>query len=123
MGETKKFEKPFYVYRDNPKANEKIAEAKTSPVREKAPVRTAPASDKTPAKPSSTKPTTQVTDKTPVKPSPADIRAASGTIPVTVNKNKGNEPANNIETDLNDSREKMTIRRSTIGRKCNCCNF
>lgn len=107
LGETKKFEKPFYVYRDNPKANEKIAEAKTSPVSEKAPVRTAPASDKTPAKPSSTKPTTQVTDKTPVKPSPADIRAASGTIPVTVNKNKGNEPANNIETDLNDSREKI----------------
>lgn len=111
LGETKKFEKPFYVYRDNPKANDKIAESKPAPV-----------SEKTPAKTTPTTPTTQVTDETPAKPSPPNNRATSGavsatgqptskitanSIPAIDKNNKEKEPNNDIQTALKDAKEEI----------------
>jgi ankyrin repeat protein len=110
LGETKKFEKPFYVYRDNPKVNNKIAESKTAPVIDKPPAKITPS--------------TQVTDKPPAKPSPATNRAESvtlraadransktpskttaNTIPANDNKNRKKEVANDSRTALKDAKK------------------
>ncbi len=96
LGETRKFEKPFYVYRGNPKSDEKIAESKPAPANDKPPAKKAPDIDKTPARPSS------ATDKTSSGTKPVTTPATGQTVsktavstePVTDTKNKQPEKLN-----------------------------
>lgn len=110
LGETKKFEKPFYVYRDNPKVIDKIAQSKTAPV-----------IDKPTAKTTST---IKVTDKTPAKQSPATNRAASGTSPAagqatskTASKTTSKTTANTMPANDNKNREEEQAVDNLIALK------
>jgi ankyrin repeat protein len=98
LGETRKFEKPFYVYRENPKIKDKIAEINTEPVR-----------DKTPAKPSPTTEKKAPETKLVTKPVTTQIESekASNTIPATDKSNKQNEPANGNQAAVKNSNEKI----------------
>jgi ankyrin repeat protein len=106
LGETKRFEKPFYVYRANSKTNADIAESKTA---------TLP--DRTPAK------TTVTADKITAKATPVPDRSATGTTPSankattkettkatasTDNVNKGKESVNDKQATLKDAKEVIT---------------
>jgi ankyrin repeat protein len=119
LGETRKFEKPFYVYRENPKINDKIAESKTVPMSNEI-QKTAPNVDKTSAKTTteidktSVKQTTAtnktLTDTKPVTapiPDQTESKTASNAISATDKSNKQNEPANANQVAVKDSKKEI----------------
>lgn len=119
LGETRKFEKPFYVYRENPKIKDKIAGSVNIPVSENSPAKTTTATDKAGAKA-----TTEI-NKTSAKPSPATRTApgsktvtepatdqvvsktASNAIPAIDKSNEPNEPANANKAEGKESMEEI----------------
>lgn len=109
LGETRKFEKPFYVYRGNPKANEKIAESKPAPVNVKTPAKTTPEFDKPTARLSSAADKTSSATK-PVT-TPATSQTASKTAvnkkPAPDNKNKQTELVNDNQVAAKDPKEEI----------------
>jgi len=104
LGETKKFEKPFYVYRANQKTNAGIAGSKTATERKPAKTTIAPEKE--------TPKTVPVPDRKVTGTAPSTDKAATKTatnaLPSTDNINKENEPVNNEKATLKDKKEVIT---------------
>jgi hypothetical protein len=124
LGETKKFEKPFYVYRGNPSTDVRIAESKTPPVTDRTtakttstadriPVKTAPPVDRTPAKEApaanrtSVKPGSETVTKSAGTTTPT-AKTGANTIPASDNLSKEKVPINEKQTDLIKPKEEIT---------------
>jgi ankyrin repeat protein len=125
LGETKKFEKPFFVFRTNPKTNVGITESQTQTIPDKTPAKPYTATDETTAKtipvPDRTpEKKTTTADKTTAKAAPVPDRTATGTIPsagkeisktatntipLTDNVKKGEEPVNDKQATIKDEKE------------------
>ncbi len=106
LGETKYFEKPFYVFKTNPNTTSNNADLKTTAVNDDTPVKITPASDKTTSK------TAPVPDRTVSGTKPAagkaTTKSTSNTIPSSDNVKKGEEPANHKLATLKDANKVIT---------------
>jgi hypothetical protein len=113
LGETKKFEKPFYVYRGNPSTDVRIAESKTPPVTDRTTAKTTSTADRIPAK------TTPAADRTSVKPGSETVTKSAGTtnptaktgaktVPASDNLSKEKVTINEKQTDLIKPKEEIT---------------
>jgi hypothetical protein len=106
LGETKHFEKPFYVFKANSKTNTNNAESKTATVTDNTPARTTTVTDKTISK-TAPIPDRKVSGTTPAAGKTA-TRTTTITIPSSDNAKKREEPVNDKQATLKYANEVNT---------------